>query len=133
MLFNSGEFRLLLETPEGLKVADGGLGLGVDVISKRGEGFSFGIVEKTALLEEKREIILAANLLGWALAFEGEEEVTYFFQVEMEWSEEHTLSRTSLQISPEPALAMGRTLISLASSTVLTLVALKRASRATLQ
>lgn len=70
MLFDSSEFRLLLKTPEGLEVADGGLGLGVDVISERCEGLGYGIVEETALLKEKREIVLAANLLFWALEIE---------------------------------------------------------------
>jgi hypothetical protein len=53
MLLDSGELRLLLEAPEGLVVADGGLGLGIDVISERRERFGLDIVEEAALLEEE--------------------------------------------------------------------------------
>jgi hypothetical protein len=44
-----------------------------------------------------------------------------------------TLSRTSLQISAEPAFAMGMTLISSASSMERALLAVKAARRLTLQ
>lgn len=63
VLFDSGEFRLLLKTSEGLEVADGWLGLGVDVILERREGLGFGVVEETALLKQERGNELATNLL----------------------------------------------------------------------
>ena len=63
VLFDSGEFRLLLKTSEGLEVTDDWLGLGVDVILERREGLGFGVVEETAFLKQERGNELATNLL----------------------------------------------------------------------
>ena len=121
VVFETGEIGLLFQAAGLLEGTDQGLGVGIDVEGEGGEGLGAGVVEEAALLEQERGVGLATDLERRESA-EGVHRVK-----EKVEGGKRTLSRTSLQISPEPALAMGMTLISSASLTSLALVAVKRA------
>jgi hypothetical protein len=53
VLLDARQLDLGLDTLGGLEVADGGLGLGVDVELERTKRLCLGVVEETALLEEE--------------------------------------------------------------------------------
>lgn len=53
VLLNAGQLGLLVDASAGLKLANGGLGLGVDGILEAAEGFGIRIVEETAFLEQE--------------------------------------------------------------------------------
>ena len=99
--------------------------LRVDVVGKSAEGLGLGVVEEAALLEKEREVGPASDLLCGASV--------PWMRGGGEKGQRHTLSRTSLQMSAEPAFSTGRTLISWASSMDRALVAVKVALRSTLQ
>lgn len=62
VLFKTRKVCLPIDSAGGLEVADGGRRFSVDVVLQAIKGLDVGIVEKTALLEEEREVCLATGL-----------------------------------------------------------------------
>jgi hypothetical protein len=93
---------------------------GINGIGQRLERVLFGIVEESAFLEEKRNILLAPSLISVST-------LLHFGSLRL------TVSLTILQISADPAFITGRTLISFASETFFAVVEVKRDFRLTFQ
>jgi hypothetical protein len=96
--------------------------LGVDVVGEGPERLGIGVVQEAALLEQERDVRLVSDLRKVSL-----------WKRKRGGAGRDTLSRESLQMSAEPAFAMGMTLISWASSTERAFLAVKAALRLTLQ
>jgi hypothetical protein len=63
VLLDSLDLRRAGDAPGLLEPLNLGLGLGVDVVLERVERLPLRIVEKAALLEEERDVLLSANLV----------------------------------------------------------------------